>query len=157
MRILIQSARLDNKLTTEGDIELKGSVFAHFNDGENNNPSYVVFSKTKEDGYSFDVPKEALNIPHERGGAHGDLRLRYKNANIIFFLEEDFWSFFRLDDSFIASCDIIYSEKGIKFLKKTDGTLEELEPSDKEEERELNNLFLKGGKDLLNKLGVRIS
>jgi len=38
----------------------------------------------------YGVPPEAFKIPHDKGGAHGDLRLRYGNANVLFFPVNDY-------------------------------------------------------------------
>ena len=33
----------------------------------------------------YGVSSQAFKIPHDKGGAHGDLRLRYNNATVLFF------------------------------------------------------------------------
>ncbi len=58
----------------------------------------------------YNVPDELLQIPHDKGGSHGDLRLRYKNAVLLFFPLKEFQYF---KDNFSKDWDALLYNKEI--------------------------------------------
>lgn len=132
MKLKLNTNRLDNRV--KGNVELHGEVFAYLADGDRCYPNYTVFVDTTECKEThpyekvYSVPDKLLSIPHERGGGHGDLRLRYNRANVIFMPMRDYDSYFKTEPGFLEACEILYGPK----------------------------VFIKGTTNLLSKLGVKI-
>ncbi|PIN86480.1 hypothetical protein COV19_04260 [Candidatus Woesearchaeota archaeon CG10_big_fil_rev_8_21_14_0_10_44_13] len=80
------------------------------------------------DERKYGVPGELLDTPHQEGGGHGDVRLRYRKANVVFMPMSDYNGFFRNDPEFLGACEILYE----------------------------SGKFIKGGNDLLRMLGIEI-
>lgn len=132
MKLKLDTNRLDDRVN--GKVELHGEVFAYIADGDRGNPCYTVFVDTTERKGThshekiYDVPDKLLSIPHQRGGGHGDLRLRYNRANVIFMPMSDYDTYFKTNLGFLEDCEILY------------------EPE----------VFIRGTTNLLSKLGVKI-
>src|SRR3989344_7592462 len=97
----INTKQLDDKIT-EHMLELPGEIFAVIPNSDNFKTAYTIFCKQVVD----ELPISIKAIEHDRGGSHGDIRLRFKHASIIIMPLSDYERFLQKDQEFIRACKI---------------------------------------------------
>lgn len=121
--VTIEKARLDGS-ADKSSIDIECEAFGIFppngddtGDPEDGKPTYLIFKDLSQienhienpstGNTQYGIPLEALVLPHQTGGGHGDVRLRYTNATVVFMLFGDYERFFRGDLEFKNACDVL--------------------------------------------------
>jgi len=104
-KIIIDTKHLDDSVKQQY-VNLEGEAITLFPQGDNWKPNYCVF---RPDADKTQLPAFLFKLPHQVGGSHGDIRLRFKKGNIILMSLKDFLYLIK-DPCFLEDSRVLYSD-----------------------------------------------